>query len=148
MIDDRAVSTTLNYVLSLAIATLLVTSLLVAGSGFVSNGQQEVIRNELSVIGEQVASDVERVDRLVVAGEAVDTANVTQEFPGRVSGTTYHVSLTPGPEKSLELTSVRPNVTVSLVVSTQTDLGDSRAGGGPVRVSYDDGADQVVIGNG
>jgi len=148
MMDDRGVSTTLNYILSLTIATLLVASLLFAGTSFVGDNRETVMRNELRVIGEQIASDVERVDRLVVAGDGVATAEVSQEFPARVSGSTYDVVLDPGDDTPVALTASNPDVTIDVALTTQTALGDSSAVGGPVRVTFDPAANEVVIENG
>ncbi|MFC7028484.1 hypothetical protein ACFQH8_15745 [Halomicroarcula sp. GCM10025710] len=62
--DDRAVSTALGYVLTLSIASLLVTGLIIAGSGFVEDRREQVVREELTVIGQQIGADLARADRL------------------------------------------------------------------------------------
>lgn len=146
MSDTRGVSTALNYVLNLSIAALLVAGLLVAGSGFVEDSRESVVREELAVVGEQVAADIQRVDRLVVAGDGVTVASVTQEFPERVAGSTYILSLDPGAAEPVELSTATPNVTVTVPVRTDTGLGTGTAGGGPVTVRYDNGV--VVIEDG
>jgi len=93
--DSRAVSTTLGYVLSLAIATLLITGLIIAGGGYVDAQREQVIRDELTVVGQQLAADVERADRLVRAGEAPLTVRVNKTFSDRVTGSNYRVSFDP-----------------------------------------------------
>jgi len=97
---DRAVSSTLNYVLSLGIMAVLVTGLLSAGGGFVEDRQEEVIRSELEVIGQQVASDVQRADRLVTAGDDNREVTLAQSLPERISGTGYRISLETTPRRN------------------------------------------------
>jgi len=145
MTDDRAVSTTLSYVLSLGIATILVAGLLMAGATFVGDSRETVVRNELTVIGEQIASDVERVDRLVGAGDGASTVRLTQEFPREVTGSTYDVVLDPTTDPRLELQATDPSVTVAVPLATERAVGDSFADGGPVAVRYDSSADRLVI---
>jgi|AntDeeMinimDraft_4_1070355.scaffolds.fasta_scaffold00567_4 sensor domain CHASE-containing protein len=133
---DRAVSSTLNYVLSLGIMAVLVTGLLSAGGGFVEDRQEEVIRSELEVIGQQVASDVQRADRLVTAGDDNREVTLAQSLPERISGTGYRISLETTPETELVLISNDPEISVSVRVQTTTDLAPSNAGGGTVVVTY------------
>jgi len=132
---DRAVSSTLNYVLSLGIMAVLVTGLLSAGGGFVEDRQEEVIRSELEVIGQQVASDVQRADRLVTAGDDNREVTLAQSLPERISGTGYRISLQTTPETELVLISNDPEISVSVRVQTTTDLAPSNAGGGTVVVT-------------
>ncbi|SFR94482.1 hypothetical protein SAMN05216559_1536 [Halomicrobium zhouii] len=133
---DRAVSSTLNYVLSLGIMAVLVTGLLSAGGGFVEDRQEEVIRSELEVIGQQIASDVQRADRLVTAGDGNQEVTLSQSLPERISGTGYRLSLETGPPAELVLRSNDPEISVSVRVQTTTHVAASNAGGGTVVVTY------------
>ncbi|GCF14598.1 hypothetical protein Harman_25330 [Haloarcula mannanilytica] len=138
MRETRAVSTPLGYALTLAITAILVTGLLVAGTGFVEQRQESVIREELSVIGQQVAADFARVDRLVVAADSSGTsltATTRQTFPERVSGSSYRLSLDPSAER-LVLTSAAPEVRVTVSVTNRTTLRESTVDGGTVAVTY------------
>lgn len=146
--NDRGVSTTLNYVLSLAIASLLVTGLLLAGGTFVENRQEEVIRSELEVIGQQIASDINRADRMLTAGNDETTVVVNQSFPKRITGTGYDIQLNPGDDE-LELSSVDPEVVVTVHVQTESTLVDSHADSGVVVVRNASGSnDELVITDG
>jgi len=142
--DSRAVSTTLGYVLSLAIATLLITGLIIAGGGYVDTQREQVIRDELTVVGQQLAADVERADRLVRAGEAPLTVRVNKTFSDRVTGSSYRVSFDPS-ASAIVLETNRPAVSVRVGVVTETALGDSTADGGPVQIRYDDGDDHLEV---
>lgn len=146
--NDRAVSSALNYVLSISIAAVLVTGLLFAGGNFVDDRREQVIRGELEVIGQQVASDIQRADRLVQAGhEPTGTAvRLDQRLPERVTGSTYTIVLD-GTAKRLTLKSTQPSVTVTVEVRTEIGLRDSSAGGGTVSVVVDESADELEVGN-
>lgn len=143
--NDRAVSSTLNYVLSLAIAALLVTGLLIASGGFVENRQEQVIRSELRVVGQQVAADIARADRLVTASDDPSTAAVAvdQQFPSQITGTTYRLTLLEQEDPELVLTSTSPEVEVIVDVQNQTSVSESSVDGGTVVVAYDGSALEV-----
>ena len=145
--DERAVSSTLNYVLSLAIASILVTGLLLAGGTFVDDRRQEVIRNELRVIGQQVASDLERADRLLRAGETDGSTEVSivRQFPERITGINYRLELRPGSPDRVALIAASQNVEVTVNVDTRATLASSNAQGGAIAVSWDQSANALVI---
>lgn len=148
--SDRGVSTTLNYVLTLSIAALLVGGLLIAGSGFVTTQRDVVIQEEMRVVGHQVASNVEQADRLVNASDGSTTVLVNQTFPDSVARSQYDVRLD-ADANQLILNSTNPEESVRVNVTTNTELVDSSADGGEISVEYVD-ADgdtdkELVIGN-
>jgi len=146
--NDRAVSSTLNYVLSLSIATLLVTGLLLAGGTFVEDRQEQVIRSELRVIGQQVASDINRADRLLSAGNGATRVTIRQSFPEQITGTGYDIRVNPG-DNELVLRSEDPAVRAEIRVETEQTLVSSYADSGVVVVRNQTGAsDELVIANG
>jgi hypothetical protein len=146
MIDDeRAASITLNYVLAIAIATVLVTGILIAGGGFVDDQQRNVVRNELNVVGQRLVADVERVDRMVAAGDDVAAARINRSIPTAAVGERYQVELEAGPDPSLVLTSDGADVSVSIPVSNRTPLADSSVGSGSVAVVYDPASGVIRI---
>jgi len=148
---DRAVSVTLGYVLALAISTLLVTGLVVAGGGFVEDQREQVIQQELNVIGQHLASNLEKADRLASSGSSPVVA-INQTFSSQVTGTTYNVGLveadpTAGEPAQIELSSARPEVSTTVNVTTlqATVDGDSATNGGAISVQYDSSTDELVI---
>lgn len=143
--NDRAVSSTLNYVLSLAIAALLVTGLLIASGSFVEDRQEQVVRSELRVIGQQVSADITRADRLVTASDDPSTATVSvdQQFPDRITGTTYRLTLVEREKPELVLSSTSPEVQVTVAVQNRTSVSESSVDGGTVVVEYDGSALEV-----
>ncbi len=146
--SDRGVSITLNYVLVLGISATLVAGLLVAGGSFVEDQRERVIEDEMNVVGNHIAGDIEQVDRMVRAGVTKpDQAVINQTFQRTVSGTTYNVELESSPDQVV-LTSNSPSVTVEIPVTVQTDVRESFAFGGETSVQYDDSEDELVITDG
>lgn len=145
---QRSVSTTFGYVLTLAISSLLVTGLIVAGGTFVDQQREQVVQHEMEVIGEHVAGNVQQVDRMVNASdESTPVAQINQSFPTHISGTTYNIELVEnGGEPKLYLNSTRPELTVTVNVTTRTDIGDSVADGGTIVIRHDD-TEGIVIHN-
>jgi hypothetical protein len=139
--DDRAVSTALGYVLTLSIASLLVTGLIIAGSGFVEDRREQVVREELTVIGQQIGADLARADRLVVAADSSGslTVQLNKTYPDRVTGSTYQMTLDQSNEQVV-LASSNPEISVTVGVVTETSLQSSTADGGTIQVAYDGGA--------
>jgi len=143
---DRAVSTTLSYTLTLAISAILVSGLLLAGGSYVDSQREQVVRDELTIIGQQLAAGMERADRLVTAGISNTNLNVevTQEFPNRVTGSAYSVAVD-GSASEIVLESTNPDVSVTVGYTTQNTVADSSADGGQIRVSYDQSADTLEV---
>ncbi|WP_302080344.1 DUF7266 family protein [Salinibaculum rarum] len=145
---DRAVSTTLGYVLTLSIAALLVGGLLSAGAGFVTTQRDVVIREEMSVVGQQLSANVEQADRLVNASNASvggsPVVQVNQTFPETVARSQYDIRLNNQTDQ-LILSSTDPEQTIVVNVTTSTKLGNSTARGGEITVRY--AGNKLVIDN-
>lgn len=62
--DERAVSTTLGYTLTLSITAVLLAGLLTAGGTLIEDQRQAVATDELTVTGQQLAGGLEDADRL------------------------------------------------------------------------------------
>ncbi|AQL41674.1 hypothetical protein BV210_02625 [Halorientalis sp. IM1011] len=134
--DDRGVSTTLNYVLGLSIALILITGLLVAGGTFVESQRDQSIRTELEVLGEQVSADVMMADRLARTTTDNETVRVGRDLPPRVAGTTYDVRIEGGSDPRVVVRTTNPDITVEVPVETTTSIESSSASGGSIAVNY------------
>jgi len=152
MTDQRAVSTTLNYALSLSLATLLITGLLVAGGNFVQDQRERTVRTELRVIGQQISADIATVDRLVQTKESgsLSTVELERQLPETVSDTTYSVDITEeSPVYTIILTSTNPDISVGVSINTQTDLSTSTSfSGGTIEIRYPNAEDEIEVVNG
>ncbi|RDZ65093.1 hypothetical protein C5B90_01630 [Haloferax sp. Atlit-12N] len=141
---DRGVSTALGYVLTLSITVVLISGLLVAAGGFVSDERERVTETELDVIGNRLASSLESADR-VGAAPGESRVEATIRLPPRVAGTTYSIKVVSGSPNELVLTSTDPEVTVRVPVSTETSLAASRVGGGDVTITYDPASETLEV---
>lgn len=142
--NDRAVSTVLGYTLTLGISSLLIIGLLVATGGFAADHRQETIRDELRVLGQQLASDLSAVDRLVRAGDDAN-ASIRRQLPGRVTGLDYRIEIDSA--GTVILTTSDPDVTVEIPVVTRTSLEDSTISGGSLVIAYDSANDRLEVRN-
>jgi hypothetical protein len=144
--DDRAVSTTVGYALTLGVAALLITGLLIAGGGFLENQREVTTETELEVIGEQVSADIASADRL--SASDADVVNITRNLPDSVTGSQYTISVRTSPQTHLELRSVDPEVTVRVDVAVnEAALAATDIGGGNIQVSYNRTSDELVLRN-
>jgi hypothetical protein len=147
--DDRAVSTTVGYTLSLGISALLISGLLIAGGGFLQDQRVTSTRSELTVIGHQIAADIASADRLV--GTDASNIRVQRNLPDRVTGSAYTVTVVTSGETHLRLTSAEPEVTVRVDVEAQFAPGgleQTSVDGGDIEVVYNpDGDDELVVRN-
>lgn len=143
--DDRAVSTTLGYVLALGIVTVLLTGILFAGTDFVAGQREQTVRNELRVLGQQVADDLAAADRLVRASDGGTAVTVTPALPEEVTGSAYTIDIDPGaaPPTTLVLESADPQVTVEVQVRVATGVVASTVSGGVIEIVYTGSALEV-----
>lgn len=128
---DRAVSVTVNYVLGLAIATLLIGGLLIATGDVVGDRRESAIRGELEVVGQRVSSGLETADRLNRAGG--ETVELRVSAPRRVAGEGYTIEVDPS-RRLVVLETDDPAVSVEVPFRNETDVAGSTVEGGPVVV--------------
>lgn len=92
---DRAVSTVVSYVLILGIVALLITILMSVFVPLVTDQQQETVRSTFEVLGNDVAGDIERVDRLATEAGSNGTVTYRTRLPSRVGGSFYDIEIAP-----------------------------------------------------
>lgn len=126
--DERAVSTTVSYTLTLAITGILVSGLLIAGAGFVDSQRERAAETELQVVGQRLAADIGAADRLAVATGGDVTLNRT--LSEAVIGSGYRIDVERvGERDTYELTVVNADPAVT---STIRVYSASPVLGGPV----------------
>ena len=147
---DRAVSPVFSYVLTLGITTILIVGLLVAATGYVDDQRRQTTENQLQVIGQQLSADISAADRLARTNGAEDVA-IRRDLPDRIVGSSYTITVkndSNGPtEYYLELSTARPDVTVTIGIASMTDLATNGVGGGEVVVGYDSADDELEVSN-
>ena len=128
--DDRAVSTSVSYVLVLGIVALLSSGLVVGFAPVVTDQQQETVRSTMAVFGNDIAGSVDSVDRLVTKAGANGTVELSTRLPDRVGGSPYEIELInrtaengyPGYHYDIELRSADPETTVRVRVRSRYPL--------------------------
>ncbi|MFB6167458.1 MAG: hypothetical protein ABEJ43_01270 [Haloferacaceae archaeon] len=127
---DRGVSTTVSYVLTLAITAILISGLLVAVTGVVDDRRDQTGRNALNVIGERIAANLMAADRL--AETDPEATVVTVRLPERISERGYSVTIDGGAEEIvLTLGGSQTTVTVSFAAEP---VVDATVRGGDLRI--------------
>lgn len=154
--DDRAVSTAVGYVLTLATTALLVSGLLIAAGGLVDDQRERAARTELGVYGQRIAAGVADADRLAATTDASGTARVRVPLPERAAGGGYAVVVRnvsasgDGPPYAyrIDLRSDAAGANVTVAVRTHAPLAEKRLSGGPLAVASrdaDDGSTRELV---
>ncbi|WP_338741750.1 DUF7266 family protein [Haloplanus salilacus] len=130
--SDRAVSTALGYVLTLGIATILISGLLIAAGTAVEDRRDVTTRSSLDVAGERLASNLMSADRLAETSGA-RAVSVAVDLPSRIAGNGYLVTVDPA-NSTLVLVSDGPDVTVHVRFTTTTPVAAATVRGGDLRV--------------
>lgn len=129
---DRAVSTTLSYVLTLSITALLASGLIMAAGTTVENRQESVVEDELEVVGQQYASKMLAADRLATTG--ADEVRVELTAPSRVAGSSYRLTIADGSPATVRLEARTVDVDVTITVPLKTTVVDTSIRGGNARI--------------
>ena len=147
---DRAVSVTVGYVMTLAISTLLLSGLFVAGGSFVETQRERAAQGELTVVGERIAADLGTVDRL--AADTASGGDLTVDrpltLPDRVSGTGYRIRIAASDTRgTIVLESDGTDATVEVPFRTSEDVGvrNATVDGGNLRIWWDSDGGEVVV---
>lgn len=152
-LDRRATSTALGYVLSLGIAAILITGLLVAGGELVQNQREQSAHTELEVIGQTIADDLASASRLADCDSCELSLRIS--VPDRVAGESYLIDIVeveanpayPEYIYRLDLETGRSGVTDSVMVRTRLPVAETSLAGGSLVVDYDSGAGQLEVRN-
>lgn len=146
--DERAVSTTITYTLTIAVTTILVSGLIVAAGGLVEDQRERAVHDELGVVGERIASELAGVDRLAESG---DELQLETTHPRQLAGATYTVTLQASAPNvcsqspCLVLNSSRPDVTITVPLVNETAVRTSSAPGGSVVVTYEPANETLAL---
>lgn len=150
--DRRATSAALGYVLSLGIAAILVSGLIVAGGGLIDSQRDQAARLELQVVGETLAEDMTSAARLADCPSCDVTLRI--DLPERVAGESYLIEVTEvsvSPEfytYRLDLSTGRSDVEVDIRLRTRRPYQETSVAGGMVVVDYDPAANVMEVRNG
>ena len=140
--DERGVATAVSLVLTLSLATLLVSGLLLASGGLLTDQRERTAERELTVVGEHLASELQEVDQL--DDGSTSTATLKTNHPTTVAGSAYTVELTdsaasePGTAK-LVLDAAETSREVTVFVALEADADSPPVPGGDINIVLTDG---------
>lgn len=149
--NDRALSTAVGYVLGLSIMLLLSTGLFITGGSFIDDQREGAIRSELQVVGQQIANDVSRVDRVVNGSSPpagiLSNVSTDQTVPPEVAGTTYNIEVRDpsGGTPHLLLSTNSPDISVRVNMTVKNPLRQTAFDGGRVIVRYNNTASELEV---
>lgn len=130
--DTRGASIAITHALTLAITAILISSLLVSTGGFLQSQQDRVAQSQLRDVGGDIASLIDRADRLNATGETVN-ATLDAEYPRTVGGEPYNLALVPSnadrTRGTLYLNASGLGLSVAIPVATDTPMAESYARG-------------------
>lgn len=140
---DRGISVAVNYALTLAIATVLMSGLLVSTGDLVEDRQQEVYIEELRVVGERLAAKLAAADQLSQTNAGAVHINVTT--PTAVGGADYDIEVNAsGSGSELVLTTRKPEIEVTVSFVNSTDVDPTTVDGGRIHIYLAADGDLVV----
>lgn len=156
--SERGISTVVSYVLTLGIVAILSTTLLASFAPFVIDQQQDATQSTLSVLGNDIAGDVDAVDRLATRPSTPETVAFRTRLPDRVGGSRYEIrventTVDDAPPYDYEITLRTVDFEASAVVrlrtrtAVETRPGTDPLDGGVLRISYNATDDRLVIRN-
>lgn len=130
---DRGVSSTLEYVFGIAIATLLLGALISGTGGLVASQQEQAVQSELEVLGQRLAADLASADRLARTDASV--VEMDSDMPIRVAATQYDVEINASAtESEIVLETDDPDVSITVGFSNTTDVEPTTVRGGDLQI--------------
>ncbi len=147
--DDRGASIAITHALTLAITAILITTLLVTTGNYLTNQQDKVAQSQLKDVGGDVASVIDRADRVNETGEQVN-ATFEASYPEQIAGEPYSMALVPNSSDrtnaTLYLNASELGLSVTVPVRTDTPMVNSRTRGEnpTVRLCADGGGNQRI----
>lgn len=142
MTDERAVASTLSYILTLSITTILLVGLFAGAGSLVETQHDRAVETELIVQGERLAADLMTIDRLSRTG-TVEHVELRTELPTRVGGESYRIEIESGDER-IELRG--RDVDVSVEFRSETDVDAEPLSGGVIVIAFD--GELIEVANG
>ncbi|RZH67575.1 DUF7266 family protein [Natrinema altunense] len=130
---DRGVSITVTHALTIAITTVLITMLLMAGGTLLENQKENSARLSLETVGERLSDELSNVDRAAIGTN--DEVTATADHPRTVAGSSYTVELLPASEcgdgrfldgstECLKLTATDADTVVYVPVKIDAEIDD------------------------
>jgi hypothetical protein len=145
--SERAVSISTGYIINMGMGVVAISILLFSLQGIFTDITDMAAETEMEVVGEKVANEIEKVDRIARRGGSADTR---VNLPNYDSAYTVRVGYEDG-EGVVRLVSGGKNVEIGYTnVTAIEDAGEgieARSGntGGSMRIRYNKSKDRIVI---
>jgi hypothetical protein len=134
---DRGVSSNVSYVITLTIMTLLLTGLALSSGAIIDDERSRVMRAQLEVLGERLASDLTSADKLARRTGSDTTMRTTSDLPDQVVSRSYTITIrSAGSANTYEIDMIAGTVEATVEVYLLTDLETGSTPGGPVEIVY------------
>lgn len=150
--SERALSTVVSYVLTLGIVVLLLTTLFGVFAPIVSGQQDEAVRANLDVFGNDLAGDLESADRLAASAGDGGIVELQTRLPERVAGETYEIEIEElSDDDGYAIVLLSPDLEAPVRVTVKTDTpivtSPDTLEGGTLEIVYDPGDDELEVAN-
>lgn len=145
--DARGGTTPISYALTIVIATILITGLVIAGSTHVSDQRSRTAQGQMDAVAQQVAGSLEVADRLVRADvdDEPSALELERDLPRQIQTTGYSVTIT-GSDVVVSSPLSDRDVRVSYEIDPTTDIDtDTTVRGGTIVISWDTSSDELVV---
>lgn len=147
--DERAVSVTVGYVLTLAIGAVLLSGIVIGIGGVVDSQTDRVVRGDLAVVGQTAVANLESADRLARAAEVdrpadAPDANVSVDvdLPARIAGRPYRIAVD---SEAVTLRTDDPEAVAEIPHVANLSVESSRVRGGPIRIRYNGSSGRLEV---
>ncbi|WP_435093668.1 DUF7266 family protein [Halorubrum sp. N11] len=147
--DDRAVSVTVGYVLTLAIGAMLLSGVVIGIGGVIDGQTDRVVRGDLAVVGQTAVANLESADRIARAAEVdrpdgtdAPTVAVAVDLPTRIAGRPYRIAVD---NQSVTLRTDNPDAIGEITHTVALPVEESNVRGGPIRIRYDGSTGQLEV---
>lgn len=146
----RAVSSAVTYSFIVVITLTLTGGLVVGTDALIQDQRQEVVTDQLDVVGQRLVATVETADRLSATANGPDSLAITRPFPDRLAGSAYRIRVVNDPsatDATVYVETVDGDVSIAVRVRLRSASGirETTVAGGETRVRYDPSSDELVI---
>lgn len=131
--DNRGVSSTVSYALTLGISSLLLVGLVTAGGTILQDENEQTTREELTIIGNRLATQISFADQTVQRTNT-NSLEFKAGVPNEVSGREFIIDIT---ATAITLRDPETGIEVEIPVTTDTPIEEGTITSGELYIVYD-----------
>jgi len=137
---DRAVSSTVEFVLTLAVATALMGGLIIGATNMTERQHGNAVESQMQIVGHQIAGGIESADRVVATSRTISTFAVERDLPDRLVNARYTVEIT---TSAVLITTDAVDRSTRVAFDTETPVSPTSVNGGDLAITKS--ASRLVI---